>query len=131
MNAVATLAPSTGDAESRRRFNVAAQTTRLVIYGLAGAFAVVSRATGHLPADVPAAVSVVAVGMGTTFALRALFARGIEVIAGISLHVAAPLLDTALITWAVALTGGLASPWFLWYLSNTAGAAFYGRREAL
>ncbi|MEO6326750.1 MAG: response regulator [Thermoanaerobaculia bacterium] len=40
--------------------------------------------------------------------------------------------DVALVSWATSASGGFTSPWYIWYMSNAAAAAFLeGRRGAL
>jgi signal transduction histidine kinase/DNA-binding response OmpR family regulator len=128
---VPTLAPSPGDEESRRRFNVAGQSTRLAVYCIAAGLATLSRASGYMPANVYAGLTVLAAGAASAVLFRALFARGILRAARLDLTALPPACDTAIITCAIYVTGGLGSPWFIWYLSNTAAAAFRGPRHAL
>ncbi|MBI2212219.1 MAG: response regulator, partial [Acidobacteria bacterium] len=59
-----------------------------------------------------------------------LYRRGHGTIFGLELSAIGLWIDTALVSWGVYISGGWASPWFLFYLANSAGAAFLGGRNA-
>jgi signal transduction histidine kinase/CheY-like chemotaxis protein len=112
------------EAERRRRFRTSVQRTRLLSYLLAGLLGVAFALLGVQHYTLPRVV--------TLCGAAALSAVLLYLVARARLDDRWPrlfdaawlLLDALIITAAVAITGGAASPWFLWYLANIAGAAF-------
>ncbi len=110
--------------EKAIRFRLAFQRNRALAYAMAAAVGLLSILAGTLRAE-PVAGSFLALsGIGSAVVLSGLVrwaaARGRSfdpVPVGL-------ILDPLLISGGVALSGGLTSPWYLWYLAAVAPAAF-------
>src|SRR5262245_49086878 len=113
--------------EAQRHFMVAIQRTRVVVYSLASALAIVARLTGVIQAP-PVSGLVAMGGVLSGFALAEVYRRGLGAHAAARLQVVWLVLDAVLVSLSVALSGGLGSPWFVWYLANVCAAAFVGGR---
>jgi signal transduction histidine kinase/DNA-binding response OmpR family regulator len=119
----------TADAERHQRFMAGVQKSRLAVYAIAGVLNIAGKLTGVADAPLVPGLSLLAAGILSSLLFEELYRRGLERRLGFELSPTWLGLDTVLITWAVAITGGLASPWFLWYLSNVSAAAFVGSRR--
>jgi signal transduction histidine kinase/DNA-binding response OmpR family regulator len=98
------------------------------VYVAAGLVALGARMAGILTLAWLPGLALLSLGGLSALLCHELYRRG----AGDRLTPGWMAVDLACITWGVHLTGGLESPWYLWYLSNTAAAAFVaGRRGAI
>ena len=109
--------------ESLLRFDLNVQRRHLYVYIAALITANIGAAIGVFPMNVPLAVTLcagAAMGSGVFYWL---FWRGVD------RRILNPLwmaVDIAVVTTGVYVTGGLGSPWFIWYITTTAAAAFVG-----
>jgi signal transduction histidine kinase/DNA-binding response OmpR family regulator len=120
------LPPSNPDADKLLRFNLAVQRSRIAVYSIAATLAIVARVMGVFHTNVTAGLVLIVVAILSAPITAAAYRSGLERRLGVNLNPIWLGTDTLLITWAVYLTGGLASPWFLWFLSNASAAAFVG-----
>ena len=107
------------------------QLNRVVVHSLAGVIAVAAKLAGVFQATYVD----VALLLGSAYVSAAVFAALYRWRArsGRRLTLSGYWLawDALIITWAVHISGGAASPWFPWYLANISAAAFVaGRRGA-
>jgi len=108
-------------------YRLAVQRNRGAVYLLAAVMAFGSCAVGTLQAT----CLDIALVIGGAFASVILFSflarfrltRNVGKIMDIGWMLA----DAGLISWGVHITGGVDSPWFLWFLANISGAAFVAR----
>ncbi len=121
--------PQSPEAESLQRFLVAVQRSRLLVYAVAGALAITGKLTGIVDAPVGSGLGLLTTGVVTALACTLAYRHGVYRLGGADLHTLSLGVDTVLITWGVFITGGLGSPWYLWYLSNASAAAFAGGRR--
>ncbi|HKS23846.1 MAG TPA: response regulator [Thermoanaerobaculia bacterium] len=109
--------------ESILRFDLNVQRRHLYVYCAALATALIGSALGVFPLHATLAVMLCggsAVGSGIFYWL---YSRGVD------RRILNPLwmaVDVIAVTVGVYVTGGLGSPWFIWYLTTTAAAAFVG-----
>ncbi len=118
--------------ERRRHFQLQVQRTRAASYAIACGCGVVFTLAGTLDLTFG---KIFLLG-GAALASALIFSVIALVPGHRRLHAVADplwlLADLALITWAIAISGGLASPWFPWYLANIGAAAFvFGLMAAL
>ncbi|MCM2258030.1 MAG: response regulator [Vicinamibacteria bacterium] len=104
------------------RFAKALQRTRLAVYSLAGAAALGGKWLGVIPTSYAAGLPLLAVGLGSCLLFHWAYQRRLD--AFVPLRPLWMATDVLVVTWGVSITGGLHSPWFVWYLSNTGAAAF-------
>jgi signal transduction histidine kinase/DNA-binding response OmpR family regulator len=110
---------------------LAIQRTRVVVYSVASLLAIAARLTGVIEAPPVAGIIAIA-GVLSGFGLAEVYRRGVHARWTPGLELGWLVLDSILISLSVALSGGLGSPWFVWYLANVCAAAFVGgRRTAL
>jgi methyl-accepting chemotaxis protein len=122
---------ATRGGDRARRFELAVQRSRLIVYNLAWVVGVVAKELGVLSFSWPQAIMFLLVINVSTIVFLACYARGISRLAGVSLRPAWMAFDVLIITWAVALSGGSESAWYPWYLTNAAAAAYLVGRRAL
>jgi len=110
----------------RSRFWLAVQKSRVIIYVLAFGTAAIGRLLGML--RFPWLPGFLAFGLGASSVLvfTSLHRRGIEKVGGVPLYWGWMAIDVGVITWGVYISGGSASPFYVWYLANAAAAAFVG-----
>ncbi|NWF99570.1 MAG: GGDEF domain-containing protein [Thermoanaerobaculaceae bacterium] len=110
--------------ERRQRFEVLVQKSRALVYTVAVAIAFTGRALGvvHFPWLEGLAVFLVANGTALLYAWLA--QRGVRRLAGIPTAWTWMAADVAIITWAVAISGGASSFWVVFYLTNVAAATY-------
>lgn len=111
------------------QLQVRIQDSRLGVYALAALSGLIGLGTGVLQVRVAEGLLACGLGLASALALSSIYRRGRE---RAWMRPAWMLFDILLITWGVHITGGLASPWFIWYLALTSAAAFAaGGRAAL
>ena len=103
------------------RFDLAFQRNHLLVYSLALLTALAGKALGVFPLRLDVAIAYYLFACLTSTALYFLFARGIDrrYLNPIWLTV-----DIFYVTLGVYITGGIGSPWFIWYVATAAAAAF-------
>jgi signal transduction histidine kinase/DNA-binding response OmpR family regulator len=105
------------------------QDSRLGVYTLASASGLIGLGTGVLQVRLAEGALACGLGVVSALALAHLYRQGRE---RPWMMPAWMLFDVLMITWGVHITGGLASPWFIWYLALTSATAFAaGGRAAL
>ena len=110
------------------RFDLAFQRNHLLVYAAALLTALVGRALGVFPLRLDVAIVYFLFACLTSGALYYLFARGIDrkYLNPIWLAV-----DIFYVTLGVYVTGGVGSPWFIWYVAAASAAAFaIGKKAA-
>ena len=111
---------------SRTRFRLRLQGTRAACYLIALLVGVVFKELGVIHARYDSIALLLGIALLSAAACWLLaHVRAAEML-GRAFDAAWMLVDVALITWAVHLTGGVASPWFPWYLAIIAAGAFVG-----
>jgi signal transduction histidine kinase/DNA-binding response OmpR family regulator len=117
----------TADSPGLLRFRLAMQRTRLWVYVVGWLLAFLFKYLGAL--DIRYGHSIIALpGIGSALLFMALYKRGVTWARNWQWEV----IDIALITWGVGISGGINSPWYIWYLTIAGAAAFVsGRRGAL
>src|SRR5437667_9959222 len=109
------------DRESVLRFDLAMQKSHLLVYTAALLTALAGKALGLFTLHPGVALAGWAGSCACVIAMYALFARGVDrqwlnpIWIGI---------DVAVVTVGVAATGGISSPWYIWYLAVASAAAF-------
>ena len=109
--------------ERRMRFRFAIQRNRIFVFTLACLFAVALVLVGAMPASIPA-ITAIAICASASALLLIFLLRRFGDRLPLALDPVWLILDAALITWGVAVSGGNDSIWFPWYLANIAAAAF-------
>ncbi|HVR41098.1 MAG TPA: response regulator [Thermoanaerobaculia bacterium] len=114
--------------ESVRRFDLAVQRNHVFVYLLALLTALAARALGVFDLHIPSAFIVCVSGCAVFGFYYFLFRRGI------SRDILNPLwlaTDVIFVTFGIFATGGINSPWFIWYVATASAAAFaVGKRAA-
>jgi signal transduction histidine kinase/CheY-like chemotaxis protein len=118
----------TAERESVKRFDLAVQKSHAFVFALGFLTSVIGWALGVFPLDWPLAIFVLVGSMTVATVLHALVRRGV------SRRILNPIwiaFDTLFVSLGVYGTGGIASPWFIWYLATAAATAFaVGKRAA-
>jgi signal transduction histidine kinase/DNA-binding response OmpR family regulator len=104
------------------RLALALQRSRLAVYSLAAAAAIAGKWSGVIPTSWGQGLPLLAVGLGSCLVFEWAYRRRFD--AFVPLRPLWMATDVVIVTWGVGITGGLQSPWFVWYLSNTGAAAF-------
>ena len=116
------------DRESVLRFDLAVQKSHVLAYTAAFLTSLAGYALGVFVLNIPAAVAVWLISLACPAAIYALFQRGI------SRQILNPIwivADLLLVSVCVYGTGGIGSPWFIWYLASAAATAFaVGKRAS-
>ncbi|MEA2239732.1 MAG: hypothetical protein QOC81_4456 [Thermoanaerobaculia bacterium] len=115
------------DRESVLRFDLAVQKSHPLVYTAAFVAALAAQALGVFVLNVPVGISILVIELVVTASLYALFRRGGD------RRVLNPIwigTDIVLVTLGVYATGGIASPWFIWYLGTAASTAFVAGKKA-
>jgi signal transduction histidine kinase/CheY-like chemotaxis protein len=111
----------TSDRESVLRFDLAVQKSHPLIYTAAFFAALAAQTLGVFVLNIPVAVAILLIELAVTASLYALLRRGAD------RRILNPVwigTDIFLVTLGVYATGGIASPWFIWYLAAAASTAF-------
>lgn len=118
--------------DSLLRFSLATQRSRAGVYCLTVLLALFGKATRVFPAKLGAITLVAIAGFLSCIAFYELYKHQLDRQWKINLAPFWLVTDTFLITGGVFVSGGWDSPWFIWYLSNSAAAAFVlGARASL
>jgi len=115
---------STQQEDSLLRFNLATQRSRARVYLLTVLLTLFAKATGVIPVKLGWIALLGAAGFLTCIAFHELYRHEIDRQWKITLAPFWLVTDTFVITAGVLVSGGWRSPWFIWYLSNAAAAAF-------
>ncbi|MFA6955262.1 MAG: response regulator [Thermoanaerobaculia bacterium] len=113
------------------RFHVAVQRSRAIIYAATYPIGLGAILTGVMQASIWSGSALIACGVASAILFELLYRSGRGTIFGIELSIVGLFIDTALVSWGVYISGGWASPWYLFFLANAAGAAFVGGRNAV
>jgi signal transduction histidine kinase/DNA-binding response OmpR family regulator len=120
------------DADRRLRFDLKLQRTRLSVHLLAAAIGVAGKLAGLIDADYLSGVALLGFAVASALVFHELYRAGAGQRLGLDLTPLWMACDVFIVTTGVYLTGGIDSPWYLFYLSNTGAAAFVlGTRGAL
>jgi signal transduction histidine kinase/CheY-like chemotaxis protein len=117
----------TSDREGVLRFDLAVQKSHPLIYTAAFFAALAAQALGVFVLNIPVAVAILLIELVVTASLYALLRRGGD------RRILNPIwigTDIILVTLGVYATGGIASPWFIWYLAAAASTAFVLGKKA-
>ncbi|MEA2162429.1 MAG: hypothetical protein QOK37_556 [Thermoanaerobaculia bacterium] len=109
------------DRESVLRFDLAVQKSHALVYSAAFLTALAAHALGVFILNVPVSVAILLISLGSSATMYALFRRGGN------RRILNPIwvgIDIAMVTMGVYATGGISSPWFIWYLATAASTAF-------
>jgi diguanylate cyclase (GGDEF)-like protein len=121
------------DREARtRHFEIKIQTSRGIVFTGGVLLAIGARLLGVADYSWSAVCLFFFAANGSAVAFAAAAAKDIRELAGIPVRWLWIGLDIGLFVWVVAVTGGSASIWFPWALTNVAAAAYViGKRGAL
>lgn len=118
--------------DSLLRFNLATQRSRAAIYLLIAFLALFGTATRVIPIRLGWIAILVVAGLLSCIAFYELYQNKVDRQWNVNLAPFWLVLDTFMTTAGVLVSGGWQSPWFIWYLSNSAAAAFVlGGRASL
>src|SRR5829696_6406577 len=116
------------DRESVLRFDLAMQKSHALVYTAAFITSLAGKALGVFTLKLGVAAAAWIGAVACAMAMYALFARGVDRRLLNPIWIA---VDIAFVTVGVAATGGIGSPFFIWYLAAASGAAFaLGKRAA-
>jgi len=119
--------PST-DRESVLRFDLAVQKSHPLFYIAAFLIALAAHALGVFNVDIGTGIAVCLISFACSAAMYALLRRGAD------RRVLNPIwigTDIVLVTIIIYASGGITSPWFIWYLASAASTAFaVGKRAS-
>ena len=114
------------------RYNLAVQRTRLIGYSVSFVAFLIGMRLGVLYAPIEKAITLLAIAIATVVIPWIAYLKRVDKRLGVSLTPAwlfADLVNTSLAVW---WTGGIVSPWYIWYIAIPASAAFSaGRRAAI
>jgi methyl-accepting chemotaxis protein len=123
--------PSAADGAKLVRHELSIQKSRAVFYNGAWLVGLVAKLLGLLDFSWAAAVGFLVLANLNIVVFAVLYSRGVARFAGVPLRVYWMGFDLAIISWAIALSGGSRSPLYPWYLTNAASAAFFSGRRGL
>jgi signal transduction histidine kinase/CheY-like chemotaxis protein len=109
------------DRESVLRFDLAVQKSHPLVYTAAFITAFAAHALGVFVLNIPVSMAILLIAVTSSATMYALFRRGGD------RRVLNPIwiaIDIAMVTMGVYATGGISSPWFIWYLATAASTAF-------
>ena len=109
------------------RFDLAIQRNHIFVYTLGTGMGLAGGALGVFPVRLRMAILVWALACVTAGLLYTLYQRGID---RRLLNPVWMTIDVLLATLGVYATGGIASPWFIWYASTATAAAFAAGKTA-
>ncbi|HVT43886.1 MAG TPA: response regulator [Thermoanaerobaculia bacterium] len=112
------------------RFHVAFHRTRSIVYFLAFPFAMTAIAVGIATAEVRRITLVISIALALAVLFYLFYRFRLDRRIGVDLAPIWMTADVVFITLAVVFSGGMESPWFVWYLTNAAAAAFVAGRRA-
>ena len=115
------------DSSSVLRFDLANQRNHFLIYMLGLVMGLIGRSLGVFPLRLDVAALITAAGCLSSIILYFLYARGID---RRYLNAAWPTVDIVLCTLGVYASGGVTSPWYIWYVATASAAAFASGKKA-
>ncbi len=115
--------------EGRLAVNLAVQRSRGIAFIGMYAVAMAGRLTGSLDFDYRWAHALAVTAFGSAVVFHELYRHGLDR-RWLDLNVVWMACDVAFLTWMVYLTHGSSSLWLVWYLTNTAAAAFVAGGQA-
>lgn len=114
-----------GSHEARKlRVRLLVQRTRALCFTLALLVGSLALASGAIKVSLPAGVLVCGIGIASAGVVSGLLVRAHRLGRHADLDPYWLVLDPVLISWGVALSGGIDSPWYHWYLATMGSAAF-------
>ncbi len=116
------------EADGLLRFNVAMQQSRAIFYVVALVTGLIAIQWDALRGSIAQAFLLGSLGIASALGFWAAFANRIDRRWRFDLNPLWLLTDVVLITLGVYISGGWNSPWFLFYIANSASAAFVGGR---
>lgn len=125
--------PSPPDDEDHRflRFHQLVQKSRIIVYTVGFVIALAGRELGVLDFSLTTGLLFVLIADLSAFVCSRAYRAGMHRLVGLPLHVYWMTADIAIITWAVHISGGSNSNFYVWYLANAAAAAFVAGPPAL
>lgn len=102
-----------------RRFKLATQKNRALLFTFATLVALILKLTGSLHASLVDILAIMVISNLSALGFYLFYRRWWRV----NLDFLWFFIDSALVTWAIYRSGGAESPWFPWYLANVSGAA--------
>ena len=121
---------STHNPNAPRRVQLTMQRTRALGLSMLYVIGLIGQWAGVLTFVAGRAHAWLAVSLLSVVVFHTLYQRRIDRRLGVDVTPLWMALDVGLITWAMDLSGDFAGLWLVWYLANTAGAAFIGGRGA-
>jgi signal transduction histidine kinase/CheY-like chemotaxis protein len=115
------------DRESVLRFDLAVQRNHPLIYIAACLTALAGHALGVVTLNMKIGAAVLLISFGCAAVMYALFRRGIDRRVLNPVWIAA---DVLLVTLGVYASGGISSPWYIWYVATAASTAFAVGKKA-
>jgi signal transduction histidine kinase/DNA-binding response OmpR family regulator len=115
------------DREPVLRFDLAMQKSHLLVYTATFVTALIGKALGVFPLRFGVALTAWLASCACTGAIYLLFTRGVDRKWLNPIWIA---VDTAFVTIGVAATGGISSPFYIWYLAGASGVAFASGKRA-
>jgi signal transduction histidine kinase/DNA-binding response OmpR family regulator len=115
------------DREGVLRFDLAMAKSHVLVYTATFATALVGKALGVFTLHFLVALSAWTGACACAIAVYVLFQRGVD---RKWLNPIWMAVDTAFVSVGVAATGGISSPFFIWYLAGASGAAFASGKRA-
>jgi len=109
------------------RFDLAIQRTHLFVYSLGFLAGIAGRAMGVFPGDMGLATAIWLAGCVASGIVDVLYRRGVD---RRYLNPVWLTVDILLVTSGIYVTGGIGSPWFIWYIAIAGGAAFASGKVA-
>jgi signal transduction histidine kinase/CheY-like chemotaxis protein len=106
------------------RFNLAMQRSRAFVYLFALGFGTMAIRVGVLEGSLLLGYAVIGVGVASAILLYMAYRAGLDRRLGWNIFWLGMLVDVAAVTMGVYYTGGVRSPWYLFYLAISASAAF-------
>jgi signal transduction histidine kinase/DNA-binding response OmpR family regulator len=114
-----------------RRFQLAIQKSRAGVYLLGAVIAIAMRLLGVFDASVVSIVGIFSLATFTAVVFHVLYERGLDEAWGIRFEPIWLAVDIAIISSSVAISGGITSPWYVWYIANAGVASFIGGRRGV
>ena len=119
-----------GEMGSLRRAQISLQRTRAAAFVLLWLVAIGGRSLGQLTLDRLEALALMVSSFGSALLFEQLYRRRFDRRWGLDITPVWMALDVLFITWALQLSGETSGLWLVWYLTNTAAAAFIGGSNA-
>jgi signal transduction histidine kinase/CheY-like chemotaxis protein len=115
---------SQSDGDGLLRFNLAMQRSRAFVYLFALVFGTLAIRVGVLEGSLARGLTIVAAGVTSAVVFYYVYKSGLDRQVAWNLYWVWLIFDTAAVTMGVQLSGGVRSPWYLFYLAISACAAF-------